>query len=75
MSRLALDGDRKKGIGRRWKKAFYQADSLELPQKLALWGGKIDYRLFPDNSPKLVQALVTSLDVFALRLKALAGDT
>jgi uncharacterized membrane protein YccC len=73
LSRLALDGDRKKGIGRRWKKAFYQADSLELPQKLALWGGKINHRLFPDNSPELVQALVTSLDAFALRLEALAG--
>jgi uncharacterized membrane protein YccC len=73
LSRLALDGDRKKGIGRRWKKTFYQADSLELPQKLALWGGKIDHQLFPDNSPELVQALVISLDAFALRLEALAG--
>jgi hypothetical protein len=72
LSRLALDWDQKKGIGGRWKTALYQADLLELPQKLALWGGKIDQRAFPDNSPEQVQALVTSLEAFAFRIKALA---
>jgi uncharacterized membrane protein YccC len=72
MSRLALDWDQKKGIIDRWKTVLYRVNLLELPQKLALWSGKIDHRLFPDNSPEQVQALVTSLNAFAFRIKALA---
>jgi uncharacterized membrane protein YccC len=72
MSRLALDWDQKKGIGDRWKTVLYQADLLGLPQKLALWGGKIDHRVLPDSSSEQVQALVTSLHALAFRFKALS---
>jgi hypothetical protein len=73
MSRLALDWEQKKGIVDRWKTILYRANLLELPQKIALWSGKIDHRSFPDNSPEQVQALVTSLYAFAFRVKALDG--
>jgi uncharacterized membrane protein YccC len=72
MSRLALDWNQNKGIIDRWKTVLYRANLLELAQKIALWSGKIDHRLFPDNSPEQVQALVTSLHAFAFRIKALA---
>jgi len=72
LSRLALDWEQKRGVTGRWKTALYRADLLELPQKLAVWGGKIDHRAFPDNSREQVQALVTSLNALAFRIKALA---
>jgi uncharacterized membrane protein YccC len=72
MSRLALDREQEKGITGRWKMFLYRADLLDLPPKLLSWGGKIDHRTFPDNSPEQVQALVTSLHALAYRIKALA---
>ena len=61
-----------KGIIDRWKTVLYRANLLELPQKLAVWGGKIDHQAFPDKSPEQVQALVTGLHALALRNNALA---
>ncbi len=72
LSRLALDWEEKKSLLDRWKMVYYRADLLSLAQKLSLWGGKIDPRLLPADNPEQVQALVTSLDAFALRVKALA---
>ena len=50
---------------------------LELPQKLATWGGQIDHRLFPGNTPEQVQTLVNSLHEVAWRIKDLlnAGES
>jgi uncharacterized membrane protein YccC len=71
MSRMALDRKPQIGWKDRRKMMFYQKDILELPQKLAAWGGQIDQRLFPGNTPEQIQTLVNSLHALALRLKDL----
>ena len=71
ISGLAPDGQRLKGITGRWRAVFYQNDLLALPGKLAACGQKIDYRAFPANAPEQVQALVSSLYVFAFQIKDL----
>jgi hypothetical protein len=71
MSRMALDWEQRRGISGRWKTLLYRNDILELPQKLAMWGGMIDHRLFPDAAPEQVQALTTSLQTIAYRISDL----
>ena len=71
VAQLALDRDQRKGMAGRWWTVLYQNDLLELPAKLGTWGAMIDPRAFPRNRPEQVQALVTSLQVLALRIKAL----
>lgn len=72
LSRLALDWRQTSGLIDRWKTVLYRANLLELPQKLGLWGGKIDHRVFPANSPEQVQVLVAHLSALAFRIKAVA---
>jgi uncharacterized membrane protein YccC len=60
---------RRAGLLRRWLAQFYQADLLELPQKLAASGAEIDHAAFPGNSPEQVVELVNSLHAIALRIK------
>ncbi len=72
MSRLALDRDDQKGLATRWKMALYRNDLLEIPMKLAGVGQRIDYRALPDTTPEQVQALTTSLQALAWRIKELA---
>jgi len=71
MSRMALDREPRKGWSGRWKMMHYPNDIIELPPKLAAWGGQIDQRLFPGNTPAQVQTLVNSLHGLALRIKDL----
>jgi uncharacterized membrane protein YccC len=71
ISELGRDGKRKRGIAGRLKAVLYRNELLELPGKLAACGQKIDYRAFPANTPERVQALVSSLYVLALEIKAL----
>ena len=71
MSRLASDWGKKQRLAGLWKTAYYDNDLLEIPEKLAKWGKQIDYRTFPNNTPEQVQALVTSLQALAYRIKAL----
>ncbi len=71
MSRLALDRQPQRGWAGRWKMMLYQNDILGLPQKLAAWGGQIDQRLFPGNTPEQVQTLVNSLQALVYRIKDL----
>lgn len=71
LSRLALDGGRKRRLAELWKTAYYHNDLLELPEKLAKCGQHIDYRTFPNNTPEQVQALVTSLQDLAYWIKTL----
>jgi hypothetical protein len=71
LSGLALDRGRKRGLAELWKTASYHNDLLELPEKLAKCEQHIDYRTFPNNTPEQVQALVTSLQDLAYRIKAL----
>jgi hypothetical protein len=71
MSHLALDSEPIKSWAGRLKTVLYQQDLLDLPQKLSVLRGQIDYRLFPGATPEQVQALVNSLQALALRLKDL----
>jgi len=71
MSVMALDQKPQTGWAGRRKMMLYQNDILELPQKLAAWGGQIDHRLFPGNTPEQIQTLVNSLQALALRIKDL----
>jgi uncharacterized membrane protein YccC len=71
LSRMALDREPGKGWAGRWKTMLYQNDLMELPQNLAAWGGQIDHRLFPGNTPEQIQTLVNSLHALALRIKDL----
>ena len=76
MSRMALDWKESRGLVGRLRARLYSTDLLALPPKLAVWGAKIDYRAFPDNTREQVQALVTALDALAMRIKVLvdAGE-
>ena len=71
MSRLASDWGKKQRLAGLWKTAYYDNDLLETPEKLAKRGKQIDYRTFPNNTPEQVQALVTSLQDLAYRIKML----
>ncbi len=73
MSRMALDSKKQGGWVERWKMMLFQNDLLELPQKLAVFGGQIDHRLFPGTTSEQVHTLVNSLRALALRLKDLVG--
>ena len=71
MSRLALERDQRKGWAERWRMVLYRHDLLALPEKLAALSQKIDYRVLPGHTPEQVQALATSLETVALRIKEL----
>ena len=71
LTRLSPDLKRESGWGERLEMSFYQNDLLELPDKLALYGGQIDHRIFPANSPEQVQAIVNGTRILAKRLKML----
>ena len=71
MSRITLDLKQRGDWAVRWKMMLYQNDLLELPQKLAMFGGQIDHRLSPGTTSEQVQTLVNSLRALALRLKDL----
>jgi uncharacterized membrane protein YccC len=71
MSRLALDWGQKGRLNGLWNTNYYNNDLLAIPPKLAKWGQRIDYRTFSNPSPEQVQALVTSLQALAYRIKAL----
>ncbi len=74
LSQIALDWEQKAGIGQRLRVSLYRGDLMELSQKLAASGQRIDSRSFPDNSPEKVQALVTSLAALAFRMKELVDS-
>jgi uncharacterized membrane protein YccC len=71
VSRLALDRDEQKGLATRWQMALYRKDLLEIPDKLAALGQRIDYLLLSGQTPEQVQALATSLKGLAYRIKEL----
>ncbi len=73
MSRMALDREPRIGWAERRKMMLYYNDLMELPQKLAAWGGQIDHRLFPGTTPEQVQTLVDSLHALAYRIKYLGN--
>ncbi len=71
MSRLALDRDEQKGLATRWQMALSRKDLLEIPDKLAALGQRIDNRLLSGQTPEQVQALATILQDLAYRIKEL----
>jgi uncharacterized membrane protein YccC len=73
LSRLALDRDEQKGLPIHWRMVLYRNDLLEIPAKLTVLGQRIDYGMLSGQKPEQVQALVTSLEAIAYRIKEL-GD-
>jgi uncharacterized membrane protein YccC len=71
MSFRPLDRKETAGLMERWRAVLYKNGLLELAPKLAALGDKIDHRVFPDNTPEKVRALVTNLLALALRIKEL----
>jgi len=71
MSRLALDRDEQKKPATRWRMTLYRKDLLEIPDKLAALGRRIDNRLLSGQTPEQVQALATSLQALAYRINEL----
>jgi len=62
----------------RWRKEFHAREVATLPRKLAAWGKFIDPKALPGTSPeqepKLVQALVTSLQALTYRMQQLLEE-
>jgi uncharacterized membrane protein YccC len=71
MTRLALDQDEQKKPATRWRMTLYRKDLLEIPDKLAALGRRIDNRLLSRQTPEQVQALATSLQALAYRINEL----
>ena len=72
VSRTAWEPRRSHSLVERWRLAYHRQELRTLPQKLGTWGRFIDHKLFPNNTPEQVQALVTSLQALVYRLQALA---
>jgi uncharacterized membrane protein YccC len=53
----------------RWRAAFHERQLRSLPAKLGAWIKAIDLRLFPDNTPEQIQALVTSAQALVYRIE------
>ncbi len=71
VSRTAWETRPSNSLVERWKLAYHRQELRTLPKKLGTWGHFIDHKLFPNNTPEQVQALVTSLQVLVYRLQAL----
>jgi len=71
LSRIALDWEQTAGVTGRLKASYYSGNLLQLSQKLAAYGQRIDSQSFPDDSPAKMQELVTSLGALAFRMKEL----
>jgi hypothetical protein len=72
----ALESGHGSGVDR-WRIAFHGRQLRSIPAKLAAWGKAIDRRLFPDNTPEQIQALVTSVQTLVYRIEQFleAGPT
>jgi uncharacterized membrane protein YccC len=77
ISRMALEPGHEPSVLERWKTDFYRHELQTLPTKIGAWGKAINHKLFPNNTPEQVQALVTSLQALVYRIEELieAGDT
>jgi hypothetical protein len=76
ISRVAQDPGRAPGPIGRWRIAFYRHELATLPDKIGAWGKAIDHKLFPNNTPEQVNALLASLQTIVYRTEALldVGD-
>jgi len=68
LSRKAPESGRVSALDR-WRIAFHQRQLRSLPAKLGAWSKAIDRKLFPDNTPEHIQALVTSVQALVYRLE------
>jgi uncharacterized membrane protein YccC len=71
IARVALEPGNTPSLLERWKTAFYRYELVTLPAKIAAWGKAINHKLFPNNSPQQVAALVTSLQTLVYRMEEL----
>jgi hypothetical protein len=77
VSRMALEPGHEPSALERYKTDFYRHELQTLPTKIGAWGKAINRKLFPNNTPEQVQALVTSLQTLVYRIEELveAGGT
>ena len=68
ISRMAIESNRKKGLIAFLQVALHRNDQITLPVKIAQWGGRINHKDFPGNSPEQVQSLLTAFSEFSLRI-------
>jgi uncharacterized membrane protein YccC len=71
ISRMALEPGHQLSLPGRWKSDFYRHELQTLPTKIAAWGKAINHKLFPNNTPDQVQALVSSLQTLVYRIEEL----
>ncbi|NOR79247.1 MAG: hypothetical protein GQ529_00200, partial [Methyloprofundus sp.] len=55
----------------RMKLAYYRQELRLLPMKLAVWGGQIDPKKFPNTSTEQISDMVASLQTLSYRIEAL----
>jgi uncharacterized membrane protein YccC len=71
LSRLALDRDEHSNLTTKWRMALYRNDLLDIPNKLAVLGQRLDYRLLSGQSPEQVQTMIAGLQAIVYRIKEL----
>ncbi len=52
-----------------WRIAYHYRQLHSIPTKISAWGKAIDQNLFPGNTPKQIQNLVTSIQTLVYRLE------
>jgi uncharacterized membrane protein YccC len=52
-----------------WKIAFHRRQLRSFPSKLEVWSRAIDRRLFAENTPDQIQALITSVQALVYRIE------
>lgn len=52
-----------------WKIAFHRRQLRSFPSKLTAWSKAIDRRLFAENTPDQIQALITSVQALVYRIE------
>jgi hypothetical protein len=77
VARMALEPGHEPSALERYKTDFYRHELQTLPTKIGAWGKAINHKLFPNNTPEQVQALVISLQTLVYRIEELveAGGT
>lgn len=69
ISTLEEDSSSRKTGSGALRRAYHMQVVAAVPGKLAMWAKCIDTRAFPGNSPEKVQAVVTSMQILAYRLR------
>jgi uncharacterized membrane protein YccC len=71
ISRVELEQGHESSFLERWKTDFHRHELQTLPAKIGAWSKAINPKLFPNNTPEQVQALVASLQALVYRIEGL----